>query len=122
MVSVLSNEASHQAIISRWYREIKSERVSPNDDPRAGAPKRAVTQGNVDAVCNLIKEDQHVTYHEIEPLLGISKTSIQKNLREQLCVNKIVFRWISHLLTEDLRVAKISWCEKNSRSLQRRKL
>ncbi|CAH1965648.1 unnamed protein product [Acanthoscelides obtectus] len=46
--------------------KFKRGRVSLSDDPRVGAPKTAVTQENVDAVRNLIVEDRHVTYREID--------------------------------------------------------
>ncbi|CAH2003969.1 unnamed protein product [Acanthoscelides obtectus] len=84
LLTVFGNEAPHQSTISRWYGEFKRGRVSLSDDPRVGAPKTAVTQENVDAVRKLIIEDRHVTYCEIEASLKISKTSIQKNLDEEL--------------------------------------
>ena len=87
MVSVFGNKAPHQSTISRWYGEFKRGWISLSDDPRAVAPKTAVTQENVDAVRKLIKEDRHVTYRDIEASLGISKTSIQKILHEELAVN-----------------------------------
>src|SRR5436190_23799553 len=78
LVSIFGNEAPHQSTISRWYGEFKRGRMSLSDNPRAGAPKTAVTQKNVDAVRKLIKENRHMTYREIEASLGISKISIQK--------------------------------------------
>ncbi|CAH1955076.1 unnamed protein product [Acanthoscelides obtectus] len=60
------------------------------DDPRVGAPETAVTQENVDAVRELIIEDRHVTYREIEESLKISKTPIQKILHDELGVRKLV--------------------------------
>ncbi|CAH1998290.1 unnamed protein product [Acanthoscelides obtectus] len=74
-----------------------------SDDPRVGAPKTAVTQENVDAVCKLIIEDRHVTYRKIEAPLKISKTSIQKILHEELGVRKLVSRWIP---------ARVNFCQK----------
>ncbi|CAH1962912.1 unnamed protein product [Acanthoscelides obtectus] len=91
--------------ISRWYGEFKRGRVSLSDDPRVGAPKTAVTQENVDAERKLIIEDRHVTYREIEASLKISKTSIH----EELGVRKLVSRWISHLLTEEQKAARVNW-------------
>ncbi|CAH1988644.1 unnamed protein product [Acanthoscelides obtectus] len=84
LLSVFGNDAPQESTISRWYGEFKRGRVSLSDDSRVGAPKTAVTQENVDAVPKLIIEDRHVTYHEIKASLKISKTSIQKNLREEL--------------------------------------
>ncbi|CAH2016085.1 unnamed protein product [Acanthoscelides obtectus] len=98
--SVFGNEAPHQSTISRWYGEFKRGRLSLSDDPRE----------NVDTVCKLIIEDRHVTYREIETSLKISKTSLQKNLHEELGVRKLVSHW---LLTEDIVSGDESWiyCE-----------
>ncbi|CAH2004139.1 unnamed protein product [Acanthoscelides obtectus] len=81
-------------------------------DPRVGVPETAFTQEYVDAVRKLIIEDRHVTYREIEASLRISKTSIQKNVHEELGGRKLVSRWISHLLTEEQKVARVNWCQK----------
>ncbi|CAH1983305.1 unnamed protein product [Acanthoscelides obtectus] len=112
LLSVFGNEAPHQSTISRWYGEFKRGRVSLSDDPRVGAPKTGVTLENVDAVRKLIIEDRHVTYREIEASLKISKTSIHKNLHEELGVRKLVSRWIPHLLTEKQKAARVNWCQK----------
>ncbi|CAH1972730.1 unnamed protein product [Acanthoscelides obtectus] len=102
----------HESTISRWYGEFKRERVSLSDDPRVHAPKTAFTQENVNAVRQLIIEDRHVTYREIEASLKISKNSIQKNLHEALGVRKLVSRWIPHLLTEEQKAARVNWYQK----------
>ncbi|CAH1956064.1 unnamed protein product [Acanthoscelides obtectus] len=96
LLSVFGNEAPHQSTISRWYKEFKRGRV------RVGAPKTAVTQENVDAVRKLIIEDRH-----------ISKTSIQKNLHEELGVRKLVSRWIPHLLTEEQKTARVNCADES---------
>ncbi|CAH1965639.1 unnamed protein product [Acanthoscelides obtectus] len=108
LLTVFGNEAPHLSTISRWYGEFKRGRVSLSDDPRVGAPKTAVTQENLDAVRKLIIEDRHVTYREIEASLMISKTSIQKNLHEELGLRKLVSRWIPHLLTEKQKAARVN--------------
>ncbi|CAH1973101.1 unnamed protein product [Acanthoscelides obtectus] len=48
----------------------------------------------------------------IEASLKISKTSIQKNVHEELGVRKLVSRWIPHLLTEEQKAARVNWCQK----------
>ncbi|CAH2002971.1 unnamed protein product [Acanthoscelides obtectus] len=82
----------------RRHIKLKRGRVCLSDDPRLGAPKTAVTQANVHAVRKLIIEDRHVSYREIEASLKISKTSIQKNLHEELGVKQ--------------KAARVNWCQK----------
>ncbi|CAH1994311.1 unnamed protein product [Acanthoscelides obtectus] len=103
LLFVFGNEAPHQSTISHWYGEFKRGRMSLSDDSRVGAPKTEVSQENVDAVRKLIIEDRHVTYREIEASLKISKTSIQKNLHEELGVRKLV---------SQQKEARVNWCQK----------
>ena len=60
----------------------------------------------------LILQDRHVTYREIETTLGISGTSIRSILHEHLTVKIICSRWIPHNLSnaqkiQSIRVAKV---------------
>ena len=68
------------------------------DDVRAGPSKTDVVSQNIDAVRELIMQDRHETYREIETYLGISSTSIHSILLEQLAAKKICSGWILHNL------------------------
>ena len=57
----------------------------------------------------LILQDRHVTYREIETTLGISETSIHSILDEHLTVNKICSRWIPHNLSSAQKKARADW-------------
>ncbi|CAH1101297.1 unnamed protein product, partial [Psylliodes chrysocephalus] len=102
------SDAPHQSTISRWNGEFTRGRVNLSDEPRTDAPKSVVTQETIDALCRIIEDDRHMTYREIEASLGISKTSIQKILHEELEVKKLVSRWIPHLLTEKQKEARVN--------------
>ena len=47
----------------------------------------------------LILQDRHVTYRDIETTLGIRETSIYSILHEHLTVKKICLRWILYNLS-----------------------
>ena len=68
------------------------------DEFREGRPKSVVIPKAIDAVRQLILQDRHVTYCEIETTLGISGASIHSILHEHLTVKKIFWRWIPHNL------------------------
>ena len=54
----------------------------------------------IDAVSQLILQDCHVTYREIETTLGICGTSIHSKLHEHLTVKKkSCLRWIPYNLS-----------------------
>ncbi|GFU60514.1 HTH_48 domain-containing protein [Nephila pilipes] len=82
-----------------------------SDESRAGRPKSVVVPEKINAVRELIKQDRHVTYREIEASLDISMTSINKILHEHLSVKKICSRWIPHNLTNAQKKARVDWCK-----------
>ena len=79
--------------------EFNRDRSSLQDEFREGRPKSVVVQETNDAVCQLILQDRHVTYYEIQTTLSISGTSIHSILHEHLTVKKICSHWISHNLS-----------------------
>ena len=63
----------------------------------------------IDAVRQLISQDRHVTYCEIEITLGINGTSIHSILHEHFSVKQICSHWILHNLPIAQKKARIDW-------------
>ena len=61
---------------SVWYGEFNHGRSSLQDEFREGRPKSVVVPETINAVRQLILQDRHVSYREIETTSGISGTSI----------------------------------------------
>ena len=57
----------------------------------------------------LILQDRHVTYREIDTTLGISRTTIYSILHEHLTVKSICSRWIPHNLSIAQKMAHADW-------------
>lgn len=112
LISVFGDEAPGRTMVFKWFSEFQRGRSSLSDDPREGRPKTAVTQENIAAVRQLILEDRHITYSEIQVSLGIGRSQIQKILHEELGVRKLFSRWIPHLLTEEQKAQRVNWCRR----------
>ena len=87
--SLFGNKALSYSTVKNWFNEFNCGRRSLKDEMRKGPPKTAAGSENIDAVHELIKQDRHVTYREIEACLRISSTSIHSILHEHLVVKKI---------------------------------
>ncbi|GFT62367.1 hypothetical protein NPIL_589351 [Nephila pilipes] len=109
--SLYSDKAPSYSTVKNWYNEFNRGRCSIQDESRAGRPKSVVVPEKINAVRELIKQDRHVTYREIEASLDISMTSINKILHEHLSVRKICSRWIPHNLTNAQKKARVDWCK-----------
>ncbi|GFS53078.1 glutamate receptor ionotropic, delta-1 [Nephila pilipes] len=109
--SLYSDKAPSYSSVKNWYNEFNRGRCSIQDESRAGRLKSVVVPEKINAVRELIKQDRHVTYREIEASLDISMTSINKILHEHLSVKKICSRWIPHNLTNAQKKARVDWCK-----------
>ena len=97
--SISGDEVPSRTSVYRWYDEFNRGCSSLQDEFREGRRKSVVVPETIDAVRQVILQDRHVTYHEIETTLGISGTSIHSKLRKQLTVQKICSHWIPHNLS-----------------------
>ena len=88
------------------------------DEFRKGHPKSLVVPETIDAVCQLILQDRHVTYPEIETTLGVSGTSIHSILHEHLTVKKICSHWIPHNLSIGQKKACVDWSKEMPQLVQ----
>ena len=90
--SIFSDEAPSRTSVYRWYGEFNQSRSSLQDEFREGRPKSVVVPETIDAVRQLILQDCHVIYREIEAHLGISGTSIYSILNvENIALDPIQF-------------------------------
>ena len=72
-------------------------------------PKSVVVPKTIDAGRQLITQNRHVTYREIETTLGISGTSIFSILHKHLTVKKICSRCSPHNLLIAQKKARVDW-------------
>ena len=74
--SIFGDKTPKRTSVYRWYGKFNRVRGSLPDKFREGCPKSDVVAETIDAVRQLILQDRHVIYREIETTLGISGTII----------------------------------------------
>ncbi|GFY75376.1 cilia-and flagella-associated protein 57 [Trichonephila inaurata madagascariensis] len=104
---------SHGTSSVLWFEENFKLHKVLSDEFNAGHPKLVAVPETIDAVCELIKKDRHVTYREIRVSSYISLTSIVKVLREYLAV-KNLFSLNPANLTNSQKEAHVDWCKEMS--------
>ena len=68
----------------------------------------------------LILQNRHVIYREIETTLGVSGTSVHSILHEHFNVKKICLRWIPHNLSIAQKKARVDWSKEMLQKYDRR--
>ena len=107
--SIFGYEAPSMTSFYQCYDEFNRGRSSLQDEFREGHPKSVIVPDTIDAMRQLILQDRHVIYCEIETTLGISGTSIHSILHEHLTVKKICLRLIPHNLPIVQKKARVDW-------------
>ena len=111
--STFGNQSPSENTVYNWFAEFR--RASVSDEFRDGRLNSVVPK-NIDAVLNMIEEDRHVTYREVESSLGISKTAVHSILHEHLAVKRSIpdgFRIIWPKLKNRLVSIGVRKCSKN---------
>ena len=84
--SLFGDKAPSYSAAKNWFNEFNCGQRSLKDKVREGPPKTAVVSENIDTVRELIMQDRHVTYREIDASLGISSisSSIRSNMQKMV--------------------------------------
>ena len=88
------------ATVYNWYAEFNRSRDHFEDEPRVGRPSSAVTPENIEAVRQLIKDDPHITYQQIQDTLQNGSAATKSIFHDYLSLGKVTCRWVPHFLTE----------------------
>ena len=88
--SLFADKAPSYSTVNNWFNEFHRGRSSRKDEFREGPQKTAIVLEDIAAVHELIMQDRHVTYREIEAFLDISSTSIHLILREHLALKRFI--------------------------------
>ena len=84
--SLFGDKAPSYSALKNWFNEFKRGRGLLKDEFHEAAPKTAVVPENIDTVRELIMQDRHVTYREIDASLAISSisSSIRSNMQKMV--------------------------------------
>ena len=80
--------------VYEWTEKFKNGVTNVEDSPRSGPEFTAVTEDNIAAVENVIRENRRVTVKEVASLLDISVGSAHDIIHDELKFRKVCARWV----------------------------
>lgn len=111
MLAVYGNSSPSYTTVKEWTRRFKCGVQDLNDQPRPGAPQRAVCPENVEKVEEALNEDRRKTVQAIALEVGISYGSIRTILHDHLGCSKKSARWVPRLLQEHQKAQRVEMCK-----------
>ena len=84
--------------------------MSCEDQPRSGQTSTCRNDENLERVCNAINADCRQTTDEISEITGLSWSSCQRMLTEDLNMKRVSTKFVPRLLTEDQKNNHLNVC------------
>ena len=100
-------QAPSAATIKRWVWAVRRGRTELEDDHRVGRPVSARTTTNAAKLERLIMENRRISLIQLCDLTGLSRSTVQRIIREDLKMRKLSARWIPKRLTESQKHARV---------------
>jgi len=94
-------EALSKTQVYEWYSRFKGGEILCEDQPRSGRPSSSRCDENLENVRNAISADRRRIIDEISEVTGLSWSSCQRMLTEDLNMKRVSAKFVSRLLTED---------------------
>jgi len=94
-------EALSRTQVCKWYSRFEGGEMSCEDQPRSGRTSTCRNDENLDKVRNAISANRRQTIDEISEITGLSWSSCQRMLMEDLSMKHVSTKFVPRLLTED---------------------
>ena len=107
---LMLQEAVSRTQVCEWYSRFKGGEISCEDQPRPGWPSSCRNDENIDKVRNAINADCLRTIDEISEITGLSWSSCQRTLTEDLNMKCVSAKFVPNLLTEDQKNNRLNVC------------
>lgn len=96
--------------VFEWFSRFKSGEMSIEDQARSGRPSTARTDENVKKIHEIILEDRRQTIEEVTERSGVTWSSVQRILSEDLGMRRVAAKFVPRLLTEQQKQGRVESC------------
>jgi len=106
-------EAFKEQALSRvrlfeWFSRFKKGDLSIEDQPRSGRPSSSRNDENIAKIREKLNEDRRYTIDELSEVTGVSWSSVQRILTQDLGMRRVAAKFFHRLLTDDQRKSRLA--------------
>ena len=92
--------------------------MSIEGQPRSGRTSSSRNDENIAKIREKLNEDHHYTIDELSEVAGVSWSSVQRILSQDLGMRRVAAKFVPRLLTEDQRKSRHAVCQDLKRELE----
>jgi len=104
--------------VYEWFSRFRNGELSLADQPRSGRPSTSRTDENIARIRQLILEDRRRTIDDLVDLSGVSWSSCQRILSEELQMKRVAAKFVPHVLTADQKQSRVDACRELKEHLE----
>ena len=93
--------------VFKWFSSFESGEMSIDGQPRFGRPSTARTDENVEKIREIILEDRRRTNKEVLEKSGVTWSSVQRILSEDLGMRRVVAKFVPRMLTAPQKQSRV---------------
>jgi len=104
--------------VFEWFSRFKKGDLSIEDQPHSGRPSSSRNDEIIAKIREKLNEDRCYTIDELSEVTGVSWSSVQHILTQDLRMRLVAAKFVPRLLTEDQRQPRLALCQDLKRELQ----
>lgn len=112
------DDAMGKTQVYEWFTRFKNGDMSIDDKPRSGRPSTARTDEKVERIRELVLTDRRQTLDQLSEISGISWSSIQRILTEDLGMKRITAKFVPRALTDNQKECRVETCRELKEQLK----
>lgn len=104
-------DAMSRTQVFEWFGRFKRGEMCVEDQARSGRPSTSRNEENIEKVRQKINEDRRQTIDQISAETGISWSSCQRILSEDLHLRRVAAKFVPRLLTQEQKTIRMNVCQ-----------
>jgi len=104
--------------VYKWFHRFRNGELSLADQPLSERPWTSRTDENIARIHELILEDRRRTIDNLVDLSGVSWSSCQWILSEELQMKRVIAKFMPHVLTADQKQSRVDACRELQEHLE----
>ncbi|KAL4465542.1 hypothetical protein ABPG72_013991 [Tetrahymena utriculariae] len=110
---IMEEEVPHYSTVTRLSKSFNEGRMEVEDLKRTSSPKSAINDESIKQIRDLIEEDPHITYDEMEEQTTLSRGTIFNIIKYSLGLKKITSRFVPYILTVQNKQKRVEYSQQN---------
>jgi len=112
------DDALSKTRVYEWFSRFQDGDMSLEDKPRPGRPSTSRNNENVQKIREIVREDRRRTIENISLMSGVSWSSVQRILTEDLGMTRVAAKFMPRILTEDHKEQRVEACRQMKNQIE----